>query len=130
MIYVRTLYITQFLYNCVPCGVEVYPSDRGTLCQAGGFGGGVVGTVEGLLVRARGNLILPIETMVTHLGNPFVKQLLRLNLESRYRNQKSTQGRVRWRRCKNSYEGTVQVTANQSAHFNGNFEAISMLASF
>lgn len=47
-----------------------------------------MGIEQGLLVRVHGNLILPIKTMVTQLGYPFIKQLLRLNLQSRYRNQK------------------------------------------
>lgn len=39
-----------------------------------------MGIEQGLLVRVHGNLILPIKTMVTQLGYPFIKQLLRLNL--------------------------------------------------
>lgn len=58
------------------CGAQVYLSDRGTLSHAGGVGRGVVGIVEGLLVRVHGNLILPIEPMVAQLGHPFIKQLL------------------------------------------------------
>lgn len=82
----------------VLCSAQVYLSDRGALSQARGAGGGVVRIVEGLLVRVHGNFILPIESMVTQFGHPFIKQLLRFNLPSRYGNQKSTQGQVRWRR--------------------------------
>lgn len=86
------------LMGSVLCSAQVYLSDRGALSQARGAGGGVVRIVEGLLVRVHGNFILPIESMVTQFGHPFIKQLLRFNLPSRYGNQKSTQGQVRWRR--------------------------------
>lgn len=96
----------------VLCSAQVYLSDGGTLRHARGVGGGVVGIVEGLVGRVRGNLILPIESMVAQLGNPFIKQLLGLNLESRYHNQKSTRQpdvKVRWRKREGgkTHRGTV-----------------------
>lgn len=40
-----------------------------------------MGIVEGLLVRVHGDLVLPVEAMVTQLRHPFIKQLLRFNLQ-------------------------------------------------
>ena len=62
--------------NSVLHSAQVYLPDRGTLSHTRGAGGGVVGVVEGLLVRVHGNLILPIEPMVTQLRHPFIKELL------------------------------------------------------
>lgn len=57
-------FLILLFYYSVLCNVG-YLSDGGTLSHAWGVGGGVVGIVEGLLIRVHGNLILPIEPMVT-----------------------------------------------------------------
>lgn len=89
---------TTWFCMCVLRTVREYLSDGSALSHAGRVGGGVVGIVEGLLVRAHGNLILPIEPVVSQFGHPFIKQLLRFNLQSRCHNQRSRQGNVSRRR--------------------------------
>lgn len=74
--------------------VREYLSDGSTLSHARRVGGGVMGIVEGLLVRAHGNLILPIEPMVSQFGHPFIKQFLRFNLQSRCHSQSPRKGNV------------------------------------
>lgn len=63
------------------CAVCFYLSDGGAVGHAGGVGALIVRIVEGFLVR--GDLILPIDAMVTQLGHPFIKQVLLFNLKGR-----------------------------------------------
>lgn len=80
---------------CCVCSAQGYLPDGCVLSLARRVGGGVVGIVEGLLVRVHGDLVLPIEAMVTQLRHPFIKQLLRFNLQSTHHNQNHSQGESR-----------------------------------
>ncbi len=72
----KIIYWVYALKRVYSNSAQAYLSDRGNISHARGVGGGVVGIAEGLLARVHGNLILPIEPMVTQLGHPFIKLLL------------------------------------------------------
>lgn len=57
-----------------------YLSGSLALVEAGRGGGGEVRAVEWFLRGQHGDLILPVQPVVTQLTDPFIKQLLRLDL--------------------------------------------------
>lgn len=61
------------------CTVCLYLSDGGAVGHARRVWALIVRIVEGFLIR--GDLILPIDPVVTQLGHPFIKQVLLFNLK-------------------------------------------------
>lgn len=59
---------------------RMYLSGSLALAEAGRGGGGVVRAEEWFLWGQHGDLILPVQPVVTQLTDPFIKQLLRLDL--------------------------------------------------
>lgn len=67
-----------------------YLSDGLTVRYRGGGGEGVMRVKERFLRREHGDLILPVKPVVTQLGDPFIKQLLGLDLQARRPQLKET----------------------------------------
>lgn len=68
--------------TCIHTGSFVlcfYLSDGGAVGHARGVEALVVRIVEGFLIR--GNLVLPIDPVVTQLGHPLIKQVLLFKLK-------------------------------------------------